>query len=386
VPAAEPAPAPTASLPAASYFASESLYDALDGVEPIPEVPVPAPTRPARDAAEAAALLRARHLALAGPEHVTERLEAAEQTVALSAETGDDELAAAGHGWRLVDSLALGRIDHALAAQDAHAAAARRLGRPGPAADAAAWRAMRALLDGRPEDARADAGDAHDLAVQAGDPDADASFLLQHWWLALEWGTVDELAQVAEECRARASTGSGGRAWRAALALARARAGHLELAAEELRRVTDHGLGELIRDPGRLAPLAALVEVAWIVGDGYRAATIGELLVPFADQVVVAGRGLVCQGSVARACALAAAAAGQWAEADRRFKTALAVHRSMGALPLLARTRFEYTTMLVERGRKTDRRRAVESRRHAVELTTGLGMSRLREEIAHRAA
>jgi hypothetical protein len=146
--------------------------------------------------------------------------------------------------------------------------------------------------------------------------------------------------------------------------------------------VTDHGLGGLVRDAGRLHALACVAETAWLLGDGYRAAGAGALLEPFSDHLVVAGRGAVCQGSVARACAMVAASAHRWDEADRHFESAVAVHRGIGALPLLARTRFEWSTVLLHRGRKLDRRRAAECRRKAVEMATGLGMSRLLEEMA----
>lgn len=193
------------------------------------------------------------------------------------------------------------------------------------------------------------------------------------------------LSQVIDECRDRASTGAEGRMWRTALALALARDGRLDLAVEELRRVTDHGLGELVRTPGRLHPLAGLAEVAWMVGDAQRAAMVGPLLEPFADRLVVAGRGLVCHGSAARACGMVAASGHRWEEAQRHFEAALAVHRRIGAQPLLARTQFEWSSVLLQRGRKVDRRRAADWRRRSAELAESLGMSRLLREIAGRA-
>jgi len=365
-------------------FATGSLYDALDGNPQSADDDDPHPHVP-RERTEAIALLRARHVALAGPEHAAERLASATEMVALAEEVGEEELDVTGRGWRLVDALQLGQLDQVSADQRAHADVALRLGQPGPAADAAAWSAMRALLDGRVDDARSSATDAFEVAVEAGDPEADASFLVQRWWLALEWGTPMALSQVIEECRDRASTGAEGRMWRTALALALARDGRLDLAAEELRRVTDHGLGELVRTPGRLHPLAGLAEVAWMVGDTQRAAMMGPLLDPFADQLVVAGRGLLCQGSAARACGMVAASAHRWDEAQRHFEAALAVHRRIRAHPLLARTQFEWSTVLLQRGRKIDRRRAADWERKSAELAESLGMSRLLREIAGRA-
>jgi hypothetical protein len=366
-------------------FASDALYDVLDDVEPEPEPEPPAPAvpvEPGKGRLTGDTLHRARHVALAGPEHAAERLAAAEGIVALAASAGDDELALCGHGWRMIDALELGRADQSAADQAAHAAAARRLSGAGPAADVETWSAMRAMLEGRIEDARLAAATAFALAYEAGDPEAEDSYLTQRWWLALEWGTASELSVVADECRERANAAGGGRAWRAAAALALARGGRLDLAAEELRRVTDHGLGELLRDTGRLYPLASLAEVAWRLGDAPRAALVGPLLEPFADRLIVAGRGRVCTGSVARTCGLVAATTHHWEDAGHQLLSAQAVHRSIGALPLLARTRFEWSVVLLQRGRKGDRRRSAEWRRKSEELATRFGMTRLLEEIA----
>ena len=377
---------PAAPSPAPIDFASGELYDVLDGIKPVvaqpPPVAAPAPPRASGDTV---AFLRARHVALAGPEHVADRLETADEMVAFATDAGDDELSVTALGWRLVDALERGHFDRVAMDQDAHAKVAIRLGEPAPSADAATWSAMRALLEGRVRDARAEMTEGFELGTEAGDPEAGDTLLLQRWWLTLEWPAAEDLRGVVEDCRAAASTAAGGRRWRAVLALALARSGDLELAAEELRRVTDHGLGELVRNTGRLHPLACLAEVAWLLGDGYRAASVGFLIEPFAEQFVVAGRGALCQGSVARVSGMVAAAAHRWEDADRHFQSALALHRRAGALPLLARTQFEWSKVLLERGRKLDRRRATESRRKAVDSATGLGMTRLLEEIGRSA-
>jgi energy-coupling factor transporter ATP-binding protein EcfA2 len=361
-------------------FASDALYDVLDDVPVAPRAPASAPVAPATSNATAA-LLRARHVALAGPEHAGERLAAADEMISLAAQEGDEELAVMGRAWRVVDALELGQVEKSAADQAAHAAAALRNDRAGHAADAEAWVAMRAVLQGRVDDAKAAAAAAFARGREAGDPQAEESYLALRWWLALEWGTTIELASVAGECRARAAS-AGGRTWRAAAALALARNGELDLAAEELRRVTDHGLGDLLRDSGRLHPLACLAEVAWILGDGPRAAAVGPLVEPFADRLVVVGRGRACMGSVARACGLVAASARRWDDAGRHLQSALAVHQGIGALPLLARTRYEWSNVLLDRGRKGDRRRASEWRRKSEELATRLRMTRLLEELA----
>jgi tetratricopeptide (TPR) repeat protein len=258
-----------------------------------------------------------------------------------------------------------------------HAGLARESRHPRHLRDAVAWEAMRAMLDGSPDDARAATDEALALGTRADDPAASTAFWTQRWWLALEWGTPDELPEVADACREEAAGGDDAGEWRASLALLLARRGQLDLAADELRRATAGPAAAGPRDPGRLHPLTSLAEVAWLVGDARRAAHLAPRLEPFAGHLVVVGRGLACRGSVARACALVAAANRRWAEADRQFKAALAVHQRIGARPLEARTHYERARVLLDRGRKVDARKAAESLRAAEELATALGMHRL---------
>lgn len=408
--AEEAAPLPAATAPAVgpaataapvfTDFASDRLYDVLDAYEagaeadgqragaiPIPIIrpAVPEPDVTARrDDGAAAALLRARHAALAGPEHVAERLATAGDLVAIAAETGDEALAATGRGWRFVDLLEAGRLEEAAVEQSAHAAIARGLELPALAVDAAVWAATRALIDGRPSDARALAEKALALGTEAGDPEAEESFLLQRWQLALDWGNAEELVAVADACDGVALEDGSPHAWRAMAALALARAGQHELAAEEVRRATGSGLGlgQLTRDPARLHPLTCVAETAWLLGDGTRAATVAPLLEPFAHCFVVAGRGRVWRGSVARAAGLTAATAGDLDRAERHLHAALAAHRRAGALPLVMHTGQEWSLVLRQRGRRGDRRRANDAARAAAELAVRLGMAPATPHVA----
>jgi hypothetical protein len=239
---------------------------------------------------------------------------------------------------------------------------------------------MRALVAGRSADAAAAAARAFALGTEAGDPTAAAAYLVQRWAVALEWGTDDDLVGVADECDAAASDGAASPAWRAMAAVALARAGQDELAAEELRRVMAGGLGKLRRDPGRLHPLACLAEAAWIVGDAAAASAVAGLLEPLAESCVVVQRGLVWRGSVARFYGLAVATTGRWDDAERHLGAALAVHRRGDAHALAARTRMEQAAVLRARRRRGDRRRAAEAERAAVEAARRLGMARLAGE------
>jgi hypothetical protein len=394
-PAVAPAVAPTA--PAAPVvarvdFASGELYDVLDGVvrppepepapEPAPTTPPPAPVaRAPRRPGDGFALLRARYAALAGPERSADRLVAADAMVAMAVDTGDDYHVAEARGRRFLVLLELGRLADAEFERSAHAAFVARLDRPALAYDVATWAAMRALVDGRPAAAGAASEEALALGGKSGDPGTIASFLVQRWESALEWGTAEELVTVADECDVLAAAGGTAHAARAMAALALARAGQDELAAEELRRAAGRGLGTISRDPDRLHPLVALAEVAWTLGDARVAGAVGPLLEPLATRSVVVGRGLAWRGSVARACALCAAANGRWDDAARHIQLAVAAHRRAGALPLVARARYEESTILTARGRRSDRRHAAEAVREASELADRFAMTWLADAL-----
>ncbi|HTJ77126.1 MAG TPA: AAA family ATPase [Acidimicrobiales bacterium] len=380
--------APAAPVVARVDFASGELYDVLDGVvrppepEPAPTTPPPAPVaRAPRRPGDGFALLRARYAALAGPERSADRLVAADAMVAMAVDTGDENQVAEARGRRFLALLELGRLADAEFERSAHAALVARLDRPALAYDVATWAAMRALVDGRPAVAGAASEEALALGGKAGDPGTMASFLVQRWESALEWGTAEELVTVADECDVLAAAGGTAYAARAMAALALARAGQDELAAEELRRVAGRGLGTISRDPERLHPLVALAEVAWTLGDARVAGAVGPLLDPLATQSVVVGRGLAWRGSAARACALCAAANGRWDDAARYIQLAVAAHRRAGALPLVARARYEESTILTGRGRRSDRRHAAEAAREASELADRFAMTWLGEAL-----
>lgn len=360
-------------------FASGDLYDVLDGADAGSSgPPPPEATAGSRGGAAPAAILQARHRALAGPGHPADRLVAAEELIGLAAGHGDDELVATGRGWRMLDLLELGRVAEAAAEQASHAEVAGRLAPSSHhRSDAAAWAGMWALLEGNSHEARAAAEHALVVATAAGDPEAAATFLLQRWALALEWGTAAERSEVVGACRDQAAGAATPAEWRAALALLLVRCGDVDRAAEELRRVTGGGLGAVARDPRRLYTLTCLAEVTWAVGDETHASLVAALLEPFAGQLVVVGRGVACLGSVARACGLAAAGARRWDDAERHFRSALDVHRRIGASALLARTHHDWSQVLAGRGRKADRRRAAESRRKWREVAARLGMDHL---------
>ena len=100
------------------------------------------------------AALRARHSRSWGPEDLSERLQASDQIVALAQATDDGDLAMEGYAWRIVDRLEMGRLSQADEDIASFSALASAIGDPLYRRDAASYSVMRAMLEGRFDDAR----------------------------------------------------------------------------------------------------------------------------------------------------------------------------------------------------------------------------------------
>jgi tetratricopeptide (TPR) repeat protein len=202
------------------------------------------------------------------------------------------------------------------------------------------WRIMRALLDGRRNEACA----ALRLVTKLGRGDR---FWFQRFWVALEWGDQAEQGEVLDHSRERAYRFSE-LPWRAALALHLARLGRHDEASRELQ-TTLAALDSCLDDQTRLDIVTSLVEAAYLLRDAKAAEALSRRLVAASGGTpfVVVGPGWVCKGSVARFEALAAAARGDWKAADQRFSAAADAHAEIGAQPLVARTLLEWGHTLV---------------------------------------
>src|SRR5262249_56759030 len=105
--------------------------------------------------------------ALGGPENVRERLEAATEILGVARQVKSGELALGGRHWRLQSLLELGDIVGVDAEMNAHARLAIELRQPLYLWFSALWKAMRALLEGRFDEAERLAADALAIGERA---------------------------------------------------------------------------------------------------------------------------------------------------------------------------------------------------------------------------
>jgi len=147
-----------------------------------------------------------------------------------------------------------------------------------------------------------------------------------------------------------------------------------------LSRVSRHGLTVRPHGPTWLAAVACVAESAWLLADPRWTPLLAPALEPFAGRLVLLEQGAACLGSVARLQGLLAASSRRWTKAGRHFEEALEVHGRLGALPLVARTSYEWGATLLRRGRRGDVARAGPSLRRAAELGAELGMHQLSDD------
>ena len=312
--------------------------------------------------------LHAQHWARGDPEMVYERLENAEEMLAVAEQLGDQEFAFLAHNCRL--SCLLELCDGA--GLDAEIAAiadlADRIHQPFYRWHGVCLKVIRAVLDGRFDDAERLAQEA--LRIARLRHSEYAAYVYEHAQLvAIRWaqGRFDEYwPEVAYH---------GERylwipRWREALAAAES--GDRAAAALELARA-GHGFAEIPRDGFWLLRLCSLAEACVLVGDRADAERLYDLLLPYADRNAIALT-QVPFGPVALRLGMLAALLERWDEAETHFEAALERCELLGARAMRPRVLREYARGLVRRTGEGDSARAAALHAEADRLSGDVGI------------
>jgi hypothetical protein len=204
---------------------------------------------------------------------------------------------------------------------------------------------MRAILDGRFDDAERESSRALLLGERADDPHARMFWWVQRYWLVLErGGPRDELTQLVGVYEELADQYRQVPAWLAKLALLHVRLGDHDRARDLAADLAADRFARLPTDAVWLAGLCYLAEVAVALRDRDQAGALYGLLRPHQDRLVVVDRALLCLGSVQLPLGVLASALGDTAAATRHLHVALALHQGIGAGPLVRRTRAALAT------------------------------------------
>ena len=329
------------------------------------------------DVASLGSALRARWMAVWGPDGLEERSALAEETLRLARATGDTELEVAGRVRRATSALQSGEGRVVEADVAACAKLADELRMPSHQWTATTMRAMWALLRGSPDEAETLAEQA-----RAAQPDGPNALFAYHDLLeVLRWdqGRLHELRPVWQEQLAQSPWFLWARLW---TSMVDADLGGDTAARRSVPFVADE-LASRPRD-GLWPPAVAVAALAVArLQEPAAADRLYQALVPYRAQVIVGAmpHPVVCFGSASLYLGLLATVTCRWAEADDHFRAATAAHQRLDAGPLLARTRYEHARMLLARGQAGDHHRAGRLLDQALAAATTLGMAAVVEGI-----
>jgi class 3 adenylate cyclase/tetratricopeptide (TPR) repeat protein len=324
--------------------------------------------------------LHARQFALfrpeAGPEAVHQRLLLADEMARLADETGEAEMALVGHIWLFMDSLELGDISTADKEIEVWAGLAEELRQPVYQHWARHVRAMRAIMDGRLEEGERLAleGLAIGQRAQYWSTGGAEQLMFAPQLVALR-ALQGRLSEVEPAVRASVAEYPEIVAWRAALAAAHSQLGREREARAEFEKLSEGDFAALPRDMSWLITLSNLAELCAYLGDACRAASLYELLLPYAGHNVIVGAPtVVCRGSASYDLGLLATTMGRWDDAARHFEDALRMNAKLGTRPWLARTKHDYAAMLIRRNSPGDGDKAFRLLTEAIAMYGQIGM------------
>jgi DNA-binding winged helix-turn-helix (wHTH) protein len=321
-----------------------------------------------------------------GPGDMERRLGESEEMLRLARSARRRDLELAALSCRFIDLTELGRLaeaDRELAAYDG---LAQELRVPRYRWRARFYHAMRALLDGRFDQAE-------ELALQAFADgqrfkvnEAAAVFGVQMLILRLEQGRVAEVAPVLHGFANRLPAVP---AWRASLPLL-----HVELdeRAEARDSFESFAVDDFRAIPGDvnwLSAMALLAETCCLLEDAARAGTLYALLRPFAPRLIMVGVGVACWGTLDRILGSLAVTAGNWDAAAQHLEAAQRMNTRVGARGWAGWTHHDWARLLLRRGGAGDREQAELHLAKARETAASLGMARLAgrvEALAERAS
>ena len=313
--------------------------------------------------------LHARHWARGDPEMVNERLQNAEEMLAVAEQLGDQEFAFLAHNCRL--SCLLELCDGA--GLDAEIAAiadlADRIHQPFYRWHGVCLKVIRAVLDGRFDDAERLAEEA--LRIARLRHSEYAAYVYEHAQLvAIRWaqGRLDEYWPEVSHHGERYLWIPR---WRDALAAADR--GDRAAAALELAR-SGRAFAEIPRDGFWLLRLCSLAEACALAGDAADAERLYDLLLPYGDRNAIALTQLPF-GPVALRLGMLAAMLERWDDAEGHFETALERCELLGARAVRPRVLREYARTLVARSEVGDPDRAGALLAEAERLSEDLGIA-----------
>lgn len=313
------------------------------------------------------------------PDRLALRIEAAREATELVHRAGHPEwLTPYLSGWHTGDLMESGDTVAATATARFHLVTGETMREPFNQAVALAALAMIATHEGRFADAEPLAVTALRCGQRFDRSNAAGIFGVQMFTLRRHQGRLGELAPVLRQFLGKASSSA---TWQPGLAVLHCELGARDDARAVFEKLAASGFAAMPQDAIRMASLAYLAEVCVWLGDTVRAATLFELLLPYAERNLVFGAHTASFGAAARLLGLLATTLQRWDVAQQQFEYALQFDQRSGARPWLAHSQHAYATMLLRRGGNDDQVRALPLLDAALAQARQLGMVRLEQDV-----
>jgi tetratricopeptide (TPR) repeat protein len=270
----------------------------------------------------------------------------------LAEATGDRERHMRGQVERLADLLELGEMRTVDLELAAYLTLAQTLRQPRYLWYGQLMRTTRALMEGRFAEGERLAQQALHLGQRVQPETAVHFFSVQLLWLYREQGRLQALLPSVQRLVTQYPAVP---AWRSALATIYCDLRQAEAAHSEFVRLAGQDFRDFPYTNSWLMNISLLAEVCAFLSERAQAATLYDLLLPYATHnVVVGGDAVGCHGAVARLLGLLATTLQRWEPAVQHFEAALRMHQRMGARPFVAHTQYAYAAMLVARNAPGD--------------------------------
>lgn len=312
------------------------------------------------------------------PDNLAAQQLVTEEVMVAAESSGDLGLRAKAHGWRAVIAFGTGALSQAEREIAAAAALAAQMRQPIHEWYSTYLGATLASVRGDLAGAERLAQEAFQIGQRCSPQAAGRAYVAQHLGVLLEQDRVGEyLAQWTEFPAIDVLV------WSLPVLLLEAE--RIDDARAAFATACDRGLDAMPGDNSRnrqLTSLGAMAMASVMLKETAVGEELYERILPHTGRWAVSGWGIDCYGSLAGYAAVLAGSLRRFAPAERHFEAALAAHESAGAMVALARTCYQFATMLLERRRGADLTRARGLLERATEISRDLGLARIARRVA----
>jgi class 3 adenylate cyclase len=332
--------------------------------------------RQANDPAVLCDVLRATHWALWGPENLEERLALTSEFLQLGERVGNQAAELEGRIYRVSHLLEQGNVSQADLELRVFTRVAEGLRQPYYLWAGAAFDALQVLREGRFEEAEGLIQRALEIGQRNGNQNAPFIFGAQ---IFAVWKEQGRLADLEGTMQGYADEFPLLPIWRCGLALLYKELGRQTEASREFERLAVSNFATLPRDLFWLSCISLMADVCAFLEDAPRAETLYEMLLPYANRIVVLAPVGACWGSVAHYVAGVATTLRRWDDAAQHFDGAIEANTRIGARAWVAHSQYRYAEMLLARKAAGDRSKALQLLAQALDAARALGMKVLLE-------